>query len=133
MTFLYNIDSVTKIGFDTFRTVNKRSDGSIYSILYSRNGKNHRTDGEALARYDNDGRVMSHEWYENGKLHRVYGPAVIQFHANGTVTEQWYIDGKNVTSYVCSILEQMGIPFIYSEWSDDDKFIFKISFSYQAQ
>ena len=61
-----------------------------YSIIYTLDGKYHRTDGPALIQYCDKQKVFHMQYCLNGKRHRTDGPAYIYYKTDGSVGHQYY-------------------------------------------
>ena len=59
-------------------------------ILFSLNGKLHRSDGPAIINFNKDGSVFNDLYFKNGKLHREDDPAAIEYHNNGSILKQFF-------------------------------------------
>jgi hypothetical protein len=64
----------------TYKLANGRLDkydgGRIVKTEWFHRGRQHRTDGPAVIKYDENNRIICREYRKNGHLHRIGGPAI---------------------------------------------------------
>lgn len=94
-------------------------------MIWYCDGNGHREGGPALRQWDDEGEISEEFWYNHGIRHRLYGPAYINY-TRELFKEFWYIDGVNITTQVSLISSTYNLPH-WSEWSDDDKLLFRLS------
>jgi hypothetical protein len=85
------------------------------------NGERHRIDGPAIEDANGD-----KYWYQNNQLHRLDGPAIEEINYG---TKYWYIKGQNITNEIEYWMKENDIPEDHNKWTDDDKILFKLTWS----
>ena len=89
------------------------------------NGKRHRDNGPAVIRA-----YSKQEWWVNGTLHRTDGPAIIWPDGSEFGTNEWYINGKNITNEVSQWLKFKRYGWNKKRpWTQDRVFEFMLTFS----
>lgn len=105
--------------------------GVVNYEIWEQNGIKHRDDGPAdIIRYNN-GRTKIETWVNNGIISNLFRPSIIKYKTNGDILEElWIWNETDITLNVLYWLESnnLNIPKDWRKWSDDDRFLFKMSF-----
>lgn len=108
-----------------------KNDGTLLSEIWANIGTPHRENGPAITLYHTgSNNIRKKSWKVNGDGHRIDGPAIELYNINGLLESmEFIINGENISNHVKRWMEKLNIPKNFTEWTEEHKFIFKISFS----
>ena len=109
--------------------------GIKFRELWCFNDILHKVDGPAYQSWYDSSQLYKEEWYLNGKIHRAELPAVRTWNYIGKkITEYWYINGKHIISkdaatYKEWLIENNLIGKQYNFWTDEEKILWRLTWS----